>query len=83
MAEKQAGACHSTLPVDFTRGEDGKITEKVILKIHRLLTKDVLENAQDSGVYRNRQAVVGNRVTGLIAFRPRDTREVPILMKEP
>ena len=62
--------------------EDGKITEKVILKIHRLLTKDVLENAQDSGVYRNRQVVVGNRVTGLITFRPPDARDVPILMKD-
>ena len=62
--------------------EDGKITEKVILKIHRLLTKDALENTHGSGVYRNRQVVVGNRVTGLITFRPPDTRDVPILIKE-
>lgn len=62
--------------------EDGKITEKVILKIHRLLTKDVLENPADSGVYRNRQVIIGNRLTGLITFRPPDTKEVPILMKE-
>jgi Fic family protein len=62
--------------------EDGKITEKVILKIHRLLTKDVLENPHDSGVYRSRQVVVGNRVTGLITFRPPDTRDVPILVKD-
>ena len=62
--------------------EDGKITEKVILKIHRLLTKDVLENPEDSGVYRNRQVVIGNRLTGVITFRPPDTKEVPILMKE-
>jgi Fic family protein len=62
--------------------ENGKITEKVILNIHRLLTKDVLENPRDSGVYRNRQVVVGNRVTGLITFRPPDTGDVPVLMKE-
>jgi len=62
--------------------EDGKITEKVILKIHRLLTKDVLENPADSGVYRNRQVVIGNRLTGVITFRPPDTKDVPILMKE-
>jgi Fic family protein len=61
--------------------EDG-ITEKVILKIHRLLTKDVLENPDDSGVYRNRQVIIGNRLTGVITFRPPDTKEVPILMKE-
>jgi Fic family protein len=62
--------------------EDGKITEKVILNIHRLLTKDALENPHDSGRYRNRQVVVGNRLTGLITFRPPDTKDVPILMKE-
>ena len=62
--------------------EDGKITEKVILKMHSLLTKDVLENPEDSGVYRNRQVVIGNRRTGVITFRPPDTKDVPILMKE-
>ncbi|MDO8141297.1 MAG: Fic family protein [Candidatus Brocadiales bacterium] len=62
--------------------EDGKITEKVILKIHRLLTKDVLENPDDSGVYRNRQVVIGNRLTGVITFRPPDIKDVPVLMKE-
>ena len=62
--------------------EDGKITEKVILKIHRLLTKDVLENPADSGVYRNRHVVIGNRITGFITFRPPDAKDVPVLMKE-
>jgi len=61
--------------------EDGRITEKVILKIHRLLTKDVLENA-DSGIYRSRQVVIGNRITGVITFRPPDAKDVPVLMKE-
>ncbi|MBI5409911.1 MAG: Fic family protein [Nitrospirae bacterium] len=62
--------------------EHEKITEKAILKIHKLLTRDVLENPVDSGVYRNRQVVIGNRLTGDITFRPPDTREVPRLMKE-
>ncbi|MBI5406298.1 MAG: Fic family protein [Nitrospirae bacterium] len=62
--------------------EDGKITEKVIFKMHSLLTKDVLENPEDSGVYRNRQVVIGNRRTGVITFRPPDTKDVPILMKK-
>ena len=61
--------------------EEGKITEKIILTIHRLLTKDALENPADSGVYRNRQVVIGNRITGVITFRPPDTIDVPILMK--
>lgn len=59
-----------------------KITEKVILTIHKLLTKDVLENPTDSGVYRNRQVVIGNRLTGVVTFRPPDTGDVPRLMKE-
>lgn len=62
--------------------EDGKITEKVILNTYKLLTRDVLENPHDSGRYRNRQVVVGNRVTGRITFRPPDTKDVPILMRE-
>jgi Fic family protein len=62
--------------------KDGKITEKVILKIHKLLTKDVLKDPLDSGAYRNRQVVIGNRVTGIVTFRPPDTRDVPILMKD-
>lgn len=62
--------------------EDKKITEKLILKIHTLITKDVLENPADSGVYRNRQVVIGNRLTGAITFRPPDTKHVPVLMKE-
>jgi len=61
--------------------EDGKITEKAILTIHRLLTKGVLDKSTDSGAYRNRQVVIGNRITGVITFRPPDAKAVPILMK--
>lgn len=60
---------------------DKKITEKLILKIHALITKDVLENPADIGVYRNRKVVIGNRLTGIITFRPPDTKDVPPLMK--
>lgn len=59
-----------------------KITEKVILKIHKLLTRETLENPADSGVYRNRQVVIGNRLTGVVIFRPPDTGDVPRLMRE-
>ncbi len=59
----------------------GKISEDVILKIHGLLTKDVLDNSEESGAYRKRQVVIGNRITGQIVFRPPNAREVPGLMK--
>src|SRR3989337_2249351 len=40
---------------------DGTITEKTILKIHKILTRDTLENPSDCGAYRRRYVVIGNR----------------------
>ena len=62
--------------------ESGKITENVILKIHRILTKDVLDNPADIGVYRNRQVVIGNGITRVTIFRPPDVKKVPVLMRD-
>jgi Fic family protein len=58
------------------------ITEKDILNIHYLITKDTLDNPKDCGIYRNRYVVVGNRFTGEIFFRPPQNQEVPILVKD-
>lgn len=61
---------------------DGKkMTEKDILKIHKMVTRDTLENPSDCGVYRNRYVIVGNRLTGEIIFRPPSNEAVPELMK--
>lgn len=61
---------------------DGKkLTEKDILRIHKLLTKGTLENASDCGVFRNRYVVVGNRLTGKVIFRPPPNEEVLGLVK--
>ena len=57
------------------------ITEKDILNIHRMVTKNTLDNPEDCGVYRNRYVVVGNRFTGEIFFRPPQNLEVPGLVK--
>jgi Fic family protein len=57
------------------------ITEKDILNIHYLITKDTLDNLEDCGIYRNRYVVVGNRFTGEIFFRPPQNHEVPVLIK--
>ncbi|MCK4614250.1 MAG: Fic family protein [Thermoplasmata archaeon] len=51
-----------------------------ILHIHRLVSKDTLENPKDVGVFRNRQVVVGNRFTGEIIFTPPPTPAVPGLV---
>ena len=62
--------------------KDNFITEKDILNIHRIVTKNTLDNPADSGVYRNRYVVVGNRFTGEVFFRPPQNQEVPGLVKD-
>ncbi len=56
--------------------------EKDILNIHRMVTKDTLDNPGDCGVYRNRYVVVGNRFTGEVFFRPPKNEDVPKLIRD-
>lgn len=53
---------------------------KDLLDIHRIVTKDTLENPKDEGVLRNRQVIVGNRITGEVVFMPPPTEQVPKLV---
>ncbi len=62
--------------------KNSSITEKDILNIHHMVTKKTLNNPADSGVYRNRYVVVGNRFTGEVFFRPPQNQEVPGLVKD-
>ncbi|MHC2993969.1 MAG: Fic family protein [Candidatus Atribacteria bacterium] len=62
--------------------KDNFITEKDILNIHRMVTKNTLDHLEDCGVYRNRYVVVGNRFTGEVFFRPPQNWEVPGLVKD-
>jgi len=62
--------------------KDNFITEKDILNIHRMVTKNTLDNPEDCGVYRNRYVVVGNRFTGEVFFRPPQNLEVPGLVND-
>ncbi|MBA7548048.1 hypothetical protein ES705_40494 [subsurface metagenome] len=62
--------------------KNSSITEKDILNIHHMVTKNTLNNLADSGVYRNRYVVVGNRFTGEVFFRPPQNQEVPGLVKD-
>ncbi len=61
---------------------EGRITEETILKIHKGLTKETMDNPNDSGKYRNRQVFVGNRFTGEVVFMPPATEDVPKLMND-
>lgn len=60
----------------------GKITEKIILKSHKDITKDTLENPFYEGKYRDIQVHVGNRVTGEVIFMPPKPENVLGLMEE-
>ncbi len=63
--------------------DDGKtISEKAILRIHKQLTKDTLDDPSDSGVYRKKYVIVGNRFTGQVNFYPPQNDQVPLFMKE-
>jgi Fic family protein len=60
---------------------NGKITEKLLLKLHKDITKEILDNPADEGNYRTVQVVVGNKFTGEVIFTPPKTEEVPQLTK--
>jgi Fic family protein len=58
-----------------------KITEQLILKVHRITTEKTVSQEQ-SGIYRLKQVVIRNSATGEITFKPPTPLEVPFLMKE-
>ena len=62
--------------------ENGKITEKCLLRIHKDITKNTLENLDWEERYRNIPVVVGNRATGEVIFEPPPADKVPELMKD-
>lgn len=57
-----------------------KFEKKNLLEIHKIVTKDTLENPDDVGVFRNRHVVVGNKITGEVVFNPPITEQVPKLI---
>lgn len=50
--------------------KDDRITEKSILKLHKDITKDTLENPFYEGKYRDIQVYVGDRITDEVIFMP-------------
>ena len=57
----------------------GKITEKVILRLHRDITKGAIDISFFEGKYRDTQVYVGNRITGEVIFMPPPPEKVPFL----
>jgi len=71
-----------------TLTEKGKIRVADLLNIHRIITKNVMQDSSDSGVFRNRQVFVGKRIFDgsvlkeEVEYMPPKTDEVPELIKE-
>ena len=62
--------------------EKGRITEENILKLHKDISCEVLENPKDEGFYRSMQVYVGNKITGDVIFMPPLVENVHTLMEE-
>lgn len=68
--------------------EKGKIKVADLLNIHRILTKNVMQNTTDSGIFRNRQVFVGKRIFDgttfkeVVEYMPPKTEEVPQFVQE-
>ncbi|MBM3248716.1 MAG: Fic family protein [Candidatus Omnitrophica bacterium] len=68
--------------------EKGKFKIADLLNIHRRITRDVMQNSTDLGVFRNRQVFVGKRVFDgttfkeVVEYMPPKTEEVPQLVQE-
>ena len=68
--------------------EKGKFKIADLLNIHRMITRDVMQNSTESGVFRNRQVFVGKRVFDgttfkeVVEYMPPKTEEVPQLVQE-
>lgn len=62
--------------------EKDPFLSKDLLEVHKIVTKDTLDNPKDEGVFRNRQVIVGNRITGEVVFMPPPTVQVPKLVDD-
>jgi Fic family protein len=65
-----------------------KLDVKLLLAIHKTITKGTLKNESDCGVFRNRQVFVGKRIFDgtqfkeVVEYMPPKTKEVPGLVEE-
>ncbi|HVZ66648.1 MAG TPA: Fic family protein [Patescibacteria group bacterium] len=63
------------------RRTESKIDEDTIKALHKIVVDNVLPD-EEAGVYRQKEVVIKNSITGDIAFRPPKAVEVPWQMKE-
>jgi len=63
------------------KGIEEKIDEGTILDLHKIVIKNVLPD-EEAGVWRQKEVVIRNSITGDVAFRPPKAVEVPWQMKD-
>ena len=59
----------------------GKITEKLILKLHNDVTKGTLNRPECEWEYRDSAVIIGNPLTGEVRYTPPNPIKVPELME--
>lgn len=63
------------------RISDAKIDEDTIRELHRIVVKNILDENR-AGIYRDKEVVIRNSITGDVAFRPPRSVEVLWQIKE-
>lgn len=68
--------------IDFIEKESSSLLdEDLIAKLHKIVTHNILDNTQ-AGIYRKKEVVIKNSITGEVSFRPPRAIEIPWQMKE-
>lgn len=57
------------------------IDEELVKRLHRVVIHHLLEDS-NAGVYRNKEVVIRNSITGEVSFRPPRSLEVPWQMRD-
>ncbi len=63
------------------RHANAPIDEDTIKELHKIVIKNILPD-HEAGIYREREVVIRNSITGDVAFKPPKAVEVPWQMKE-
>lgn len=62
--------------------ENGNITNELLLKLHKDITKGLIDDPQFEGSYRNSDTNVRNLLTGKIRYTPPEYSDIHELMKD-
>lgn len=76
--------CNNYQTIQFiVQNKHQPLTEELLLKIHRLMTADTLENTEDSGQFRrNDDVVVEDGITHEVVHTPPSNKEIPEFIRD-